>query len=151
MLRKSVLLILVLSLSIFVVPAATAQDAEGGIVCDDATIILLLVAETAGYSQSENTLFPPVDLTQFDLGENQPFFDLVLGSMDEEEVEPLTDEIIGTELVPVIQEVSATAAELTQTEVKDIVDEAPECRELRESVINYVAASLVYEAVSEEE
>ena len=145
MLRKMFLLTVVLLILASVALTPAAAQEEGGIVCDDGTVMLLLMAEIHGYSQSESTLLAPVDLTQFDFGENQFAFDLLVPAFADAEMEPLTDEIIASEVMPLNEEIGAEYADATQTSHGDIVDEDPACRELRESVTTYLAVTLLRE------
>ena len=148
MLRKALFFFVVLTIIVggFGIQPAAAQD--DGIVCDDATLLLLLIAEIYGYSSNESTILPSVDLSVFDLGENQPYFDALIPALADPDLAPLTDEIVMGELLPAVQEMAAEAEGLTDTENKDVVDEDPACKELRGSVIDYVSAALFYEYVT---
>jgi hypothetical protein len=153
MLRKTLLLTVVLGLVMaFAVSPVAAQDEGSGIICDDATLFLLLMGELRGYSTNTTTLAPPMDITVFDLGENQPFFDALIPVLQDTETEPLTDEFLMSELLPVMMEVTEGSESLVPTEHKAIVDEDPACFDLRISLTNYLSAVLLadYYAASAE-
>jgi hypothetical protein len=119
-----------------------AQE-EGGIVCDDATILIWLIAEINGYSVNESTLIPSMDTSVFDKGENAPFFDLLVPTEFSEDM-IVTDEIVQG-ILPLAMEIETAAEGLTDTEGPVVEGEDPACTELRNSVLGYVAFSLLWD------
>lgn len=137
-------------------PAATeegdtipATDPAGdpaveGIVCDSTTIALLVIAKYFGYDTSTQA----VDLTGFDLGEAQAFYDAVQpmarpeGSVSLDDA--MNDATMGQTFLTYLETVGSAAEGATVLSPIGAEGEDASCLALRESATQYVLLSILF-------
>jgi hypothetical protein len=145
--RKAVILALVplLLLTVFFLPA-TAQD-DMVHTCDSTTILLLFLAEhDFGYA-------PMMDLSTFDFGQYQPFFDMQMAMVESGDAEMMSEEDAMTmmeEMGTMMEEMEPMEG-ITMLAPATIPDEDPACTELRASVENFIYGHFSMEMMAMEE
>lgn len=135
------------------VPTAVPPTAIPGppYFCDSSTLMLLFLAQTYGFSQSQAAL--QFNLADYDLGALKPIFD---------QIQPVTDVIIDTVLTdPTRQQEFLTFAsqiavddlasvqdiQLLLAAINDIrpIDEHPSCLSLRDTLLDFLLVNIIYQ------
>lgn len=109
--------------------------------CDSTTIMLLLLAQTYGFSQSQQAL--PYTLADYDLGGAQAIFDAIRPRNPVVIDQVLADETTSQALQAYIQ--SLILEDLGLIEDIQVYNEHPSCLQLRQTLLDFLLVNILYE------
>ena len=131
-------------------PAATTEaggttgQTGTGIICDNTTISMLVIAKYFGYDTSAQA----VDVTQFDLGEAQIVYDAIQPMQRVEGVPTLDDVMndptMGQEFLTYLESIGTAEEGATTLSPISAEGEDPACLALRDSATQFVLLSILY-------